>query len=128
LVSPIMGLRSFIRRVRDDVAVVAIALGDPRTPLLPKLIAIFVVGYALSPIDLIPDAIPVLGLLDDALLVPLGAWLVLKLLPAEVLDDARARVAAGERAPRPAWAVVLVVVSWGALVAASIWAALHLRA
>ena len=111
------GMKALIDRLKREVAVVVHAFGDPRTPWLPKLVAVVVVGYALSPIDLIPDAIPVLGLLDDALVVPLGAWIVVKLLPADVLADARARVAAGEQVPRPAWALFLVVSTWAVALA-----------
>lgn len=60
------------------------ALHDPRTPLLSKLVPWLVLAYALSPLDLIPDFIPVLGYLDDLLLLPLGLWLSCKMIPAEV--------------------------------------------
>ena len=68
---------------------------DPRTPLAAKLLAAFVAAYALSPIDLIPDFIPVLGFLDDALLLPIGIWLTLKFIPKPVLADCREK--AGRR-------------------------------
>lgn len=64
---------------------------DPRTPWPARLVALAVVAYALSPIDLIPDPIPVLGLLDDLLIVPAGVALVLRLVPAQVMADARRR-------------------------------------
>ena len=65
------------------------AMRHPRTPLAAKVIAAIVVAYAVSPIDLIPDFIPVLGLLDDLVLLPLGIWLCLKLLPADVMAECR---------------------------------------
>jgi len=69
------------------------AARDPRTPWLVKLVAGAVVAYALSPIDLIPDFIPVIGYLDDLLLLPLGIWLALRLIPRPVMEDARRRAA-----------------------------------
>ncbi len=71
-----------------------------------------VVGYALSPFDLIPDAIPVLGLLDDLILVPAGIWVVLKLVPKNVLDAARARASKAEARPVSYVAATLMIVVW----------------
>ena len=85
------------RALKREVHAVGIAALDPRTPWTAKLIASLVLAYALSPIDLIPDFIPVLGQLDDLLLVPLGIALVIKLIPADVLAEARAR--ADEKSP-----------------------------
>ena len=89
-----------------------IAARDRRTPLTARLLALAVAGYALSPIDLIPDFIPVLGLLDDIILVPVGIWLVLKLVPAELMREYR--TAATELAERPSsrTAAVLVIALW----------------
>ncbi|HEX6144628.1 MAG TPA: YkvA family protein [Geminicoccaceae bacterium] len=84
---------------------------DPRVPWPAKLLALIVVAYALSPIDLIPDVIPVLGHLDDLILVPLGIALVIRLIPPEVLEEHR-RAAAAPQAPRAALGVLLVVVVW----------------
>jgi uncharacterized membrane protein YkvA (DUF1232 family) len=94
------------------VAVVAIALRDPRTPWLAWAIGAAVVAYAVSPIDLIPDFVPVLGWLDDLLVVPLGIWLVLRLIPPEVLVDARAGAATEAGPPASAVGAVLVVAAW----------------
>jgi len=66
-----------------------LAYRDPRTPWYAKVFAILVVAYALSPIDLIPDFIPFLGYLDDLLIIPLGTWIAIKLIPQEVIDKAR---------------------------------------
>ncbi|HSQ05031.1 MAG TPA: DUF1232 domain-containing protein [Burkholderiales bacterium] len=75
----------------------------PRTPFIAKALAAAVVVYAFSPIDLIPDFIPVLGYLDDLILVPIGVWLVLKLVPDEVMNECRAQAAQwlAQRKPRP---------------------------
>ena len=89
-----------------------IAARDRRTPLAARLLALAVAGYALSPIDLIPDFIPVLGLLDDVILVPIGIWLALKLIPADLMRQYRA--AASEMAERPSsrTTAVLVIAFW----------------
>ena len=82
-------LRDRARRLKSDVVALYLAARDPRTPRIAKVLAILVAAYALSPIDLIPDFVPVLGLLDDLVLVPLGIALVLRLVPREVMEDAR---------------------------------------
>ncbi|MGE5517797.1 MAG: YkvA family protein [Bacteroidota bacterium] len=91
---------------------VAIAARDPRTPWPAKLLAALVVAYALSPIDLIPDFIPVLGYLDDLIVVPLGIWLVLRLIPDDVMADARAKAAESGRPGNSLWGLVIVVALW----------------
>jgi uncharacterized membrane protein YkvA (DUF1232 family) len=94
----------------------------PATPRSAKVVAALVLGYALSPIDLIPDFIPVIGLLDDLILVPLGIALVVRLTPPELwqarLAEARAQ---GERLPRLFWGAALVLAIWLALIAALVW-------
>lgn len=94
----------------------------PETPWLPKLIAVAVLAYALSPIDLIPDFVPVLGQLDDILLLPLGIALAVKLTPA-ALWQARLREAeaSAQRLPRLVWGAVLVVLVWVAVAGAVGW-------
>lgn len=91
---------------------IAIAARDPRTPWPAKLLAALVVAYALSPIDLIPDFIPVLGYLDDLILVPLGVWVVLRLIPDEVMADARANAAASDRPGKSLWGLAVVIALW----------------
>src|SRR5215475_5543061 len=88
-----------VRSLKRDVVAIALAVRDPRVPWYAKLAGACVVAYALSPIDLIPDFVPVLGYLDDLVLVPLGLMLVLRLIPADVLAEHRA--AAGAVAERP---------------------------
>ena len=87
-------LKQWARRLKLDVVALYLCYRDPRVPWYARLFAGAVVAYAFSPIDLIPDFIPVIGLLDDLLLVPLGIWLALKMIPAQVMADSRAR--AGE--------------------------------
>jgi len=86
-------LKQQARRLKEQTYALYFVARDPRTPWFAKLLAGAVVAYALSPIDLIPDFIPVLGYLDDLVLLPLGIWFAVRLVPAEVLDDARERAA-----------------------------------
>lgn len=115
-------LKQWARALKQQALLVYFAARDPRTPWLVKLLALSVAAYALSPIDLIPDFIPVLGYLDDLVLVPLGVWLVLRLIPAEVRDAARAQAAAtASRPSSPVMAVVIVAIWIGALLVAGVW-------
>jgi uncharacterized membrane protein YkvA (DUF1232 family) len=108
-------LRAWARALKRDVHAIWLAARDPRVPWYAKMIAGCVAAYALSPIDLIPDFIPVLGLLDDALLIPAGLWLVAKMLPPGRLDEhRRAAEAAAERPVSKAGALVVVAL-WAAL-------------
>ena len=93
------------------------AARDPRTPLAAKVLAAVVVAYALSPIDLIPDFIPVIGLLDDLVLLPLGIALVLRLIPPEVMAEGRAKAEAALALPQNTTAAVVIVLLWLAAVA-----------
>ncbi len=83
------------RALKRQVATLYFAYRDPRTPWYARAFAALVVAYAFSPIDLIPDFIPVLGYLDDLVVVPLGVWLALKMVPPPVMADCRARAEAG---------------------------------
>jgi len=85
-------LKSRARALKNEAIAVYIAAKDPRTPWYAKAIAICTVAYALSPIDLIPDFVPILGYLDDIILVPAGIALAIRLIPAEALEDARGKV------------------------------------
>jgi uncharacterized membrane protein YkvA (DUF1232 family) len=100
-----------------------LAYRDPRTPWYAKAFAALVVAYALSPIDLIPDFIPVLGQLDDLLLIPLGVALAVRMIPREVLADCRARAReASPRQPAGRWVAVLAVAAaWAGLLALVGW-------
>ncbi|MBD3848937.1 DUF1232 domain-containing protein [Bosea sp. SSUT16] len=99
-------------RVKRDAVALWIAARDPRTPLIAKAVAAAVAAYALSPIDLIPDFIPVLGYLDDLLIVPAGIALAVRLIPAELMSEFRGQ--ADERASRPRSAVgaAIIVLIW----------------
>lgn len=105
-------------RLKSETYALYLAYGDPRMPWYAKLFAALVVGYAFSPIDLIPDAIPVLGYLDDLILVPLGVALAVRMIPEDVLSESRQKaremVERGERPVSRAAAAVIVVL-WLAL-------------
>ena len=114
-------LRSLAQRLKADLSALALAARDSRTPWYAQLVAGLTVAYALSPIDLIPDFIPVLGYLDDLILVPLGLWLSLKLIPPQVLAEARAKVAGQGKAGRSWWGAALVIAVWTLLDAWLLW-------
>jgi uncharacterized membrane protein YkvA (DUF1232 family) len=96
---------------------------DPRTPIAAKAVAALVVAYAISPIDLIPDFIPILGYLDDLLLLPAGIWLALRLIPQPVMEAARLKAQeADERPTSRAAAAVIVLVWFAAAVLLGWWA------
>ena len=111
---------SLAHRIRIEAHAVWLAVRDPRTPLLAKLFGVLVAAYALSPIDLIPDFIPVIGLLDDVILIPIGVWLFEKLLPAGLLAEHRATAEAAAELPVSRWGILLVVAIW-ALFAWLVW-------
>jgi uncharacterized membrane protein YkvA (DUF1232 family) len=106
-------LRQRASYLKRETYALALAYRDPRTPWHAKLWAACVVAYAVSPIDLIPDFIPVLGFLDDLILLPMGIALAIRLIPADVLDECRTKAAAGMQngtsSSRIAAAVVIVI-------------------
>lgn len=122
-----MKWRNRARELRREVSALAVAARDPRTPLVAKVVMVVVVAYAVSPIDLIPDPIPVLGLLDDVLLLPLGIAIAIRLVPDEVLTQARSRAELTETAGWGRRAAIAVVAGWvlAAAVGAA-WAIGHL--
>lgn len=117
-------LKLWARRLKADVLTVYFAARDPRCPWGTRLLALAVAAYALSPIDLIPDFIPVLGYLDDLLIVPLGLWLVLRCLPPQVLIDARALAATLLAKPRNYVMAGIFVLLWVVLAAWALHAVL----
>ena len=104
--------KGWAKRLKLDVVAVYFAARDPRTPWPVRLLAFLVAAYALSPIDLIPDFIPIIGYLDDLLIVPLGLMWVLRLLPKPVLDEARAKAAVNLERPSGKLGLVLIVSIW----------------
>jgi uncharacterized membrane protein YkvA (DUF1232 family) len=109
---PMSRLKNWARALRRDAHAIRLAAGDPRVPWTVKLLAIAVAGYALSPIDLIPDFIPVLGVLDDLIIVPLGIWLVIALIPEDVMREYRAMASAAAQRPVSKAAAIIIVALW----------------
>ena len=91
--------KTWAKNIKRDVHAVWLAARDPRTPLLAKVLALIVAAYAVSPIDLIPDFIPIIGYLDDLIIMPLGIMLVVRLIPAEVMCEHRESAAQASRRP-----------------------------
>ncbi len=108
----VSALRNAAKRIRHDALTVYFAARDPRTPWVVRLLALAVAAYAISPIDLIPDFIPVIGYLDDLILLPVGIFLIIKLTPAEVIEASRARAAELSGQPTSAVAACLVIAVW----------------
>jgi len=122
-------LKEKVEALTREVYALYLALRDPRVPWYVKAVMATVVGYALSPIDLIPDFVPVVGLLDDLILVPLGVALVVRMLPGDVLDDCRRRAdskMASEK-PKVVAAAAIVVLLWLAIACAVLRKALKAR-
>jgi len=105
-------LRNRARALKRDTLALYLAAGDPRTPWYAKLVAGAVVAYVLSPLDLIPDFIPVLGYLDDLIIVPLGIAAVLRLVPAEVLADCRAQAETHSQRPVGRLGTMFIISVW----------------
>jgi uncharacterized membrane protein YkvA (DUF1232 family) len=110
-------LRQRAGALKTSTQALYLAARDPRTPWLAKLLAAALVAYALSPFDLVPDFVPVLGYLDDLIIVPLGIALVLRLVPAEVLADCRERARARSDRPVSTAGALIVVAVWLAVAA-----------
>jgi uncharacterized membrane protein YkvA (DUF1232 family) len=116
-----MTLRERAHALRVDAHAVWLSARDPRVPWYAKLIGLVVTGYALSPIDLIPDFIPVLGLLDDVILIPAGIWLMLRLIPDEVFAEHRATAEVASHRPVSRTGAAVVVLLWLAIIASVTW-------
>ena len=110
------------RQTKRDIVALYVAGRDERTPWLAKAVAIAIVAYALSPIDLIPDFIPVLGYLDDLIIVPLGLVLAIRLIPPELMAEFRLEAVARERLPKNWRAGVFIACVWFVcLLAVAFW-------
>ncbi|MEP7058742.1 MAG: YkvA family protein [Caldimonas sp.] len=108
--------RAWAKRVKRDAVTLWFAGKHPRTPWGAKALGVFVVAYAMSPIDLIPDFIPVLGYVDDVLLLPGLIWLAIRMLPSDVLSECRLQaedwIAKEGAKPRSYWGAALIVAMW----------------
>jgi uncharacterized membrane protein YkvA (DUF1232 family) len=125
---PLTTLRERAKALKAETYALLLASRDPRVPWYAKALAAAVVAYAFSPLDLVPDFIPVLGYLDDLILVPLGLALAIRLIPREVMSDARARAANELQRGKPTnWlAGAAVIAVWLLLLSLSVVVALRL--
>ena len=115
-------LGAWARAIKRDIIALWLATKDPRVPFHAKLAAGLVAAYALSPIDLIPDFIPILGYLDDLILVPLGIMAVVAMIPRNVIADLRQQATLVAERPSSRIAAIIIIVIWiSALVALTVW-------
>jgi len=112
-------LRDWAKHLQREIVALWFCARNPDTPFIAKVIAAAVVAYAFSPIDLVPDFIPVLGYLDDLIILPAGIWLVLKLIPDPVLAQGREQaarwLAQGNAKPRSRIGAIIIIVLWALL-------------
>ncbi|PAY04606.1 hypothetical protein CK489_35910 [Bradyrhizobium sp. UFLA03-84] len=116
-------IKAWARNLKRDSVALYLASRDPRVPWHAKAVAVAVAAYALSPIDLIPDFIPVIGYLDDLILLPLGIWLALALVPDEVMEECRTKASALLQRPSSRGGMIAIIVLWFAGALALAWAA-----
>jgi uncharacterized membrane protein YkvA (DUF1232 family) len=114
-------LKDWSSIVKRDVHALYLASRDPRVPWYAKALAVAVAGYAISPIDLIPDFIPVVGYLDDAILLPLGILLVIRLIPPTVMAEHRVVAAAARERPVSSCAATVIACIWILSIALCTW-------
>ena len=104
-------IKNWARKLKNDIITIYFAVKHPQTPLYAKLFAAIIVGYALSPVDLIPDFIPVLGYVDELILLPLGIALALRLIPQAVLAVCREKAQQQPPAVKPKlWVAAYVII------------------
>lgn len=113
-------LKEWARGIRRDVVALWLSARDPRVPWYAKLIAAAVAAYALSPIDLIPDFVPVLGYLDDLIIVPLGILVAVKMIPAAVMADLREQ-ALQHQTPKSVAGLIAILLVWVAAITLTAW-------
>ena len=113
--------RSLLHKLKIDTHAAWLAARDPRCPRYARAFGLIIAAYALSPIDLIPDFIPVIGLIDDVLIIPAGIWLFVRMLPAGLFDQHRATAEAASQRPASAGGAMIVVAVWGAAAILALW-------
>ena len=110
-------IKTKAKELKSNVLALYLASRHPSTPLFAKILTGLIVAYALSPIDLIPDFIPVLGLLDDIILLPLGIYIAIRMIPNDVLEQFREQAKQMEDKPKSYAAAVGIVLLWIAIAA-----------
>ena len=116
-------LKNWARVIKRDVHALYLASRDPRVPWYAKVLAVAIAAYAFSPIDLIPDFIPILGYLDDVILLPLGILLVVRLIPPEIMAEHRDLATAAQERPVSHAAAIVIVGIWAACIGLTAWLA-----
>lgn len=118
-------LKQWAKTVKRDATALWFARKHPDTPMLAKILVVVVVAYALSPIDLIPDFVPILGYLDDVILLPVFIWITIRLIPEQVMVECRNqaddRIAAEGSRPRSYVGASVIVALWIAAAATAAW-------
>lgn len=114
--------KEWARNLKRDSYALYLASRDPRVPWYAKALAVAIAAYALSPIDLIPDFIPVIGYLDDLILLPLGIWLAISLVPPDVMAECRIRASAALQRPTSWAGMIAIILLWIAGALALAWA------
>lgn len=115
-------IKAWAKGVKRDVTALYFAARDPRVPWCAKVVALAIAAYAVSPIGPIPDLIPVLGYLDELVILPLGIMLAVRLVPPELMEEHRAAASSVEVRPVSRAAAVVIVVAWVAAAACLAWA------
>jgi uncharacterized membrane protein YkvA (DUF1232 family) len=109
-------LRAWAKALKRDIITLWFALKHPLTPWHARALAAVLTAYALSPIDLIPDFIPILGYLDDLIIVPVGVWLLLRMVPTQVLTDSKDQAdewfRQGKTKPMSLWGLIIILLIW----------------
>jgi uncharacterized membrane protein YkvA (DUF1232 family) len=118
--SMIESLKRWARNLKRDVIALWLAARDPRVPWYAKALSAGVAAYALSPIDLIPDFIPIIGYLDDLIILPIGIWAAVKLIPDQIMADLRA-MASQQRKPTSKAGLAAIVCIWLIVIALTVW-------
>lgn len=106
-------IKKWAKALKLQTLALYLAARHPGTPCYAKAMAGLVAAYALSPVDLIPDFIPVLGYLDDLIMLPLGIWLAVKMVPEEVWAECREKAESMERVKGPRWIIAVIIRLWG---------------
>ncbi|MEN3348207.1 MAG: hypothetical protein V7632_1842 [Bradyrhizobium sp.] len=114
-------IKRWARDLKRDSYALYLAARDPRVPWYAKALAVSIAAYALSPIDLIPDFIPVIGYLDDLILLPIGIWLAIRLIPPDVMAECRTRASADLERPASRAGMIAIIVLWIACALALAW-------
>jgi len=122
-----ISIKHWAQSLKRQTLTLYLAARHPGTPWYAKAMAFLVAAYALSPIDLIPDFIPILGYLDDMVLLPLGIWLTVRMVPNTVLQECRERAEGMVKVKGPGWMAAVIIGVWGILLLVAVLIVLDLK-